>query len=44
MLILGPSGFDPGCVKTLEAIVTAQQTNRIRRHGESFIRAGILLE
>jgi hypothetical protein len=30
--------FDPGCVKTLEAVVTAQQTNRTGDRGKSFIR------
>src|SRR5947207_8030033 len=32
------SHFDPGCVKTLEAIVGAQQKNRSHSLDESFMR------
>jgi hypothetical protein len=32
------SADDPGCVKTLKAVVDAQQKNRICGVGESFMR------
>src|SRR5262249_8635188 len=36
--LLSTAASDPGCVKTLEAIVGAQQKNRTRGLNESFMR------
>jgi hypothetical protein len=38
MLNASSSHFDPGCVKTLEAIVGGQQKNRDRGLDDSFMR------
>src|SRR5260370_30567653 len=38
MLYLGFSAFDPGCVKTLEAVASTQQEKRTCDPGESFMR------
>jgi hypothetical protein len=36
--LFGTSADDPGCVKTLAAVVSAQQENRTGAVGESFMR------
>jgi hypothetical protein len=36
--LAGMAAYDPGCVKTLEAVASAQQKNRIWDLGESFVR------
>jgi hypothetical protein len=34
----GLVAFDPGCVKTLPTVASAQQKKRISRRGDSFVR------
>jgi len=35
---MATAAFDPGCVKTLGAVISAQQSNRTGAVGESIIR------